>query len=246
MPFKEFFKIHLKMIYRNRAGIFWTVIIPVAIYVAVSSLPLGQVINADIDYPKYLLPGIIAMVVMQGGIYTLAYAIIELKSRGVLKRLAVTPLTKTQFILSLMAARLTVVLIQVFVLTVIGVLIFNTQFTWRGITIATFVLLGGAIFLLMGLVISTFANTYESAAPITAGIGLPLAFLGNIFYPAEQLPPALHSIANFLPITYLADGLRQSYIYGAGISDLTWQLFVLSIWFIAFFILATWRFKLED
>ncbi len=246
MAFWEFFKINLKLIYRNRAGIFWTVIVPVAIYMALSILPLGGLTDVNIDYPKYLLPGIIAMVIMQGGIYTLAYAEIELKGRGVLKRLAVTPVTKTQYILSLMCARLTVMLIQVFVLTVIGVLIFNTQFTWRGITIAALVLLGGAIFLLIGLIISTFAKSYESAAPITAAIGLPLTFLGNIFYPVERLPHGLQILAKFLPITHLADGLRQTYIFGHGMADLSYQLSLLCLWFLMFFIIALWRFRLED
>jgi ABC-2 type transport system permease protein len=72
-------------------------------------------------------------------------------------------------------------------------------------------LLGGGIFLLVGLLISTVATTYESAAPITAGVGLPLTFLGNIFYPISTLPHALQVVANVLPITYLADGLRKVY-----------------------------------
>jgi ABC-2 type transport system permease protein len=246
MAFLEFFQIHLKLIYRNRAGIFWTVVIPTAIYVALSVLPLKNLVDLNIAYSKYLLPGIIAMVVMQGGIYTLAYAIIDFKGKGILKRLAVTPLTKTQFIFSLLSARLTVMLIQTFVLTIIGIIIFNTQFTWRALTIATFVLLGGAIFLLLGLIISTFADTYESAAPITAGIGLPLTFLGNIFYPVENLPEWLQNVAKFLPITYVADGLRQSYIFGWGLRDLAMEVFVLLCFFVVFLAIAVWRFKLED
>lgn len=244
--FVEFFKVHLKLIYRNTSGLFWTILVPVAIYVALSALPIGDIIGVDVVYPRYLLPGLIAMVVMQGGIYTLAYAMIELKARGVLKRLAVTPLTKAQFIASLLAARLTVVLAQVFVLTVIGMLIFNIQFTWRTLTIATLIILGGGVFLLIGLLISTFADTYESAAPITAGIGLPLMFMGNIFYPLDKLPEGLQAIGHVLPITYLADGLRQTYIYGFGLRDLSWEIMLLAIWFAFFFVLATWRFKLED
>jgi ABC-2 type transport system permease protein len=247
MAFWEFFLTNLKLIYRNRAGIFWTVIVPVAIYVALSILPLQSIIGtSELDYSKYLLPGIIALTIMQGGIYTLAYAVIDLKSRGVFRRLAVTPITKSQYILSLMCARLTVILIQVFVLTVIGVLIFHTQFTWRGITIATLSLLGGACFLLMGLIISTFAKSYESAAPITSAIGLPMTFLGNIFYPIDQLPRWLQSLAKFLPITHLADGLRQSYIYGHGLMDVIPQITWLILWCLAMFVIAIWRFQLED
>jgi ABC-2 type transport system permease protein len=246
MAYWEFFKIHLKQIYRNKAGIFWTIVVPVAIYVAVSFLPLENLVGLGVNYSEFLLPGIIAMVVMQGGIYTLAYATIEAKSHGVLKRLAVTPLTKSQFITTMLAARLTVVLAQALVLTIVGVLVFNTQFHWPILTITIFVLLGGAIFLLLGLIISTFADSYESAAPITAGLGLPLAFLGNIFYPVEKLPESLQAIAQVLPITHLSDALRQAYITGAGLADLWQQAVILVAWLLGFFIVAVWRFRLES
>jgi ABC-2 type transport system permease protein len=246
MTFWELFKINFKQIYRNRTGIFWTVVVPVFIYVAVSFLPLESLAEVGVAYPEYLLPGVIAMVVMQGGIYTLAYAVIEHRGRGILKRLAVTPLTKIHFISSLLAARLSVVLAQVVVLTLVGVLAFNTNFNWPILPVLVFVLLGGSVFLLLGLVISTFADSYEAAAPITAGIGLPLAFLGNIFYPIDKLPSSLQAIGQFLPITYMSDGLRQAYVFDASLGDLAPQALILAGWLVLFLAIAVWRFRLAD
>lgn len=246
MTFWEFFKIHLKQIYRNRAGIFWTLVIPVAIYVAVSFLPLESLVGTGVDYPRFLLPGLIAMVVMQGGIYTLAYGMIEYKARGVLKRLAVTPLTKSQFISSLLAARLVIVSGQAVILTAVGVGIFHTQIHWPVLTIIVFTLLGGSVFLLLGLIISTFADTYESAAPITAALGLPLAFLGDIFYPIENLSAGLQSVARALPITHMSGALRQAYTVGADLGDLWQPALILAGWLAVFFAIAVWRFRLEN
>jgi ABC-2 type transport system permease protein len=245
LPFWEFFTINLKLIYRNFSGVFWTVLVPVAIYCALSVLPLQSITGVSIPYSDYLLPGLIAMVVMQGGIYTLAYAVIEFRARGVMKRFAVTPVTRWQFVLSLMVARLTIVVAQVIVLTLVGLLVFNAEFSWPILTILALVILGGAIFLLLGLVISTFAKSYEAAAPITSAIGLPLTFLGDIFYPIEKLPGALQEVSKVLPITYMADGLRQAYLDNAGFVDLGLHWAVLVAWLAALFALVMWRFRLD-
>ena len=82
--------------------------------------------------------------------------------------------------------------------------------------------------MLIGLLISNFAKTYDSAAPITSAIGLPLTFLGSIFYPLTVLPHALQTIAKILPITYLADGLRQSYLYAFDFQKIGFDILILT------------------
>jgi ABC-2 type transport system permease protein len=246
MIFWEFFKTQLKLVYRNKAGLFWTLAVPIGIYLAASLLPIGNILDMGEDYPRFLLPGLIAMVVMQGGTYTLAYAMVELKARNVLKRFAVTPLSKSQFISSLVAARLVLVIAQVVAITVIGTLVFDISFTWDILTIAVLVVLGGAIFLLLGLLISTFADTYESAAPITAAVGLTMLFLGKVFYPTDTFPKALQVVSDFLPITYMADGLRKTYTLGYGLEELSGHILALAAWFLVLFVLAVWRFRLQD
>ena len=174
--FGQLFLTNLKLIYRNRGGAFWTLVMPVFIYVALSVLPVGKIAGARFNYSDYILPGIIAMTIMQGGIYGLAYWMVDLKSRGVIKRLLVTPINKTELVISLLCARVAIILVQLVVLTAVGVIFFHASFAGNVLSVIIFSLLGGFIFLLLGLLISTFANTYEAAAPITTAIGLPLTF----------------------------------------------------------------------
>ncbi|MFI5206134.1 MAG: ABC transporter permease, partial [Candidatus Paceibacterales bacterium] len=211
--FYQLFLANFKMFYREKEGLFWTVLMPAFIYIALSVLPLGQSLGGNLKYSNYVLPGIIAMTIMQGGVYSLAYWMVDLKSRGIIKRLLATPLKQWQLALSLVCARLVIVIAQVIILTLLGVIAFKASFAGNIFSILILALLGGAIFLLTGLLISTFAKSYDSAAPITSAIALPLTFLGNIFYPISALPHGLQVLARLLPITYLADGLRQAYLY---------------------------------
>ena len=219
---------------------------PSFIYIALSVLPIGKAINPAEKYSNFVLPGIIAMTIMQGGIYGLAYWMVDLKARGVIKRFLVTPLKVWQLAISLIAARLLVILVQVLVLTLLGVLVFGALFAGNILSILIMVILGGGIFLMLGLLISNFANSYETAAPITTAIGLPLTFLGNIFYPVDVLPSVLRTVAKLLPITYLADGLRQAYLYTFDFHKIAKDILILSLWFVFILILTISLFKLKE
>jgi ABC-2 type transport system permease protein len=244
--FWQLFLMNLKLIYRNRTGIFFTLIMPSIIYVALSVLPVGNIVGSGFNYSNYVLPGIIAMVIMQSGIYSLAYWMIDLKSRGVIKRFLVTPISQKQMIISLLCARALVILLQLVLLTLIGVFVFGADFAGNYFTVLIFAFLGAFTFLLVGLLISMFADSYEAAAPITAAIGLPLTFLGNIFFPVETMPKVLQAVANILPITYLADGLRQAYLAPITFGDVSKDLLVLTCWLVGMLVVTLWRFRLEE
>ena len=244
--FWQLFLANFKMFYREKEGFYWTVLMPAFIYIALAVLPIGKTIDSNLKYSNYVLPGIIAMTIMQGGIYSLAYWMVDLKSRGIIKRLLATPIKQWQLALSLVCARLTIVIAQVIILTLLGILAFHAEFAGNILSTLILVLLGGAIFLLCGLLISTFAKTYDAAAPITSAIGLPLTFLGNIFYPIEALPPGLQEFARILPITYLADGLRQAYLYQFDFNKIGFDIMILLFWLVGMLIVTISLFKLKE
>jgi ABC-2 type transport system permease protein len=244
--FYQLFLANLKMFYREKEGFYWTVLMPSAIYIAVSVIPVGKVVSAAANYSSFALPGIIALTIMQGGIYSLAYWMVDLKSRGVIKRLLATPIKEWQLAASLVCARLVIVIAQVIILTLLGLLVFRAQFAGNIVSILLLTLLGGAIFLLIGLLISNFAKSYDSAAPITSAIGLPLTFLSSIFYPLTVLPHALQTIAKILPITYLADGLRQAYLFPFDINNIAKDFGILLLWLFALTLITVKVFKLKE
>lgn len=249
--FKQLFLMNLRLVYRNTSGIFFTLVMPSLIYIALSVLPLnsffgGQGGSSSTNYSQYVLPGIIAMTVMQGGIYGLAYWMIDLKARGVIKRFLVTPLKQSELIISVLASRIIIAIGQSVLLTLIGVVFFHVALSWQILFALVFIILGGTIFLLIGLMISMFADTYEAAAPITAAIGLPLTFLGNIFFPVAGLPKALKYFAEALPVTYLAEGVRTIFLTAKFSSVVWFDLGILLFWTALTLVLALRFFRLKD
>lgn len=244
--FVQLFLMNLRLVYRNRSGIFFTLVMPAIIYIALSVLPIGGTLGGAFNYSQYVLPGIIAMTIMQGGIYGLAYWMIDLKARGVIKRFLVTPLKQSELIISVLASRVIIALLQAIFLTLVGIIFFHTTVAFNVLFVFVLATLGAGIFLLIGLLISMFADSYEAAAPITTAVGLPLTFLGNIFFPVESLPRVLRIVGEILPITYLADGIRTLFL-GPTIPLKVWtDTGILLVWFIAILAFTLWKFRLKE
>jgi ABC-2 type transport system permease protein len=245
--FTQLFLMNFRLLVRNRTGIFFTLVMPVLIYVALSVLPIGGSFGGvGANYSQYVLPGIIAMTIMQGGIYSLAYWMIDLKSRGVIKRFLVTPLKQSELIISVLLSRVIVALGQAALLTLIGILFFHVTVSVNILLVLLLGTLGAGIFLLVGLLISSVADSYEASAPITTAIGLPMTFLGNIFFSVDSLPTVLKYIGKVLPITYLSDGIRTLFLQ-PGIPSKIWiDASILLGWFVVILALTLWKFRLKD
>src|ERR1051326_5405766 len=116
--FIQLFLANLRMNYRNPSVLFWTLAVPTGLYIALAVLPIPSLEEA-VSYKNFALPGVIAYLIMQSGVYTLAYFRGDVKARGVMKRFQVTPIQNSELVLSLVAAPLPVFFIQVIVITAI-------------------------------------------------------------------------------------------------------------------------------
>jgi ABC-2 type transport system permease protein len=181
---------------------------------------------------------------MQTGIFTLAYWLIDMRERGVIKRFMVTPLSTWELIGSLVCSRLLLMLVQVVVLVFIGTTYFGAIAHGNYLNIAVTSLLGGMVFLNIGFLISNFARNYEEASPITTAVNLTFTLLGNVFVPAAVFPLFLQKFSEFLPITYLAVGLRENFTSvraGASVDDMLGLL----VWMVVLVCVNVWMFNAQ-
>lgn len=246
MSFYNLFLANLKIVFRDTGGLFWTIVLPVVIYSVLSLLPINKYLGISFNYSQFVLPGIIAYVIMQGGIYGLGYWMVDQRAQGVIKRFLATPLRQWELAMAVVASRLVVMFLQIILLTAIGMLFFQAPFYWNILSIVLVTLLGGSIFLMLGLLISTVATTYQGAAPLTAGIGLPLTFLGNMFFPITALPDSLQVFAKLLPVTHIALSLRTLYSTPFNLASVQTSLLVLLVWTILMLSLTIWKFRLKE
>ena len=226
--------VFLKIFFRNRRAMFFVIILPAALFLILAFLRFEQVFRLNIgqDYTDFLLPGIVAFAVMQMGIYTAAYSLIDFHKQMVLKRLAVTPLTSGRFLLSQSLARFIIALIQTGLLLVLALTIFRASFSWQIVFIPLIILVCTTIFLNFGSIIASIARDYEEAAPYSMAVGLSMSFLGDVFFPIANLPPWLQNVAAVLPMKPFVGLLRYS-LFGIGEGQLFPNLLLLLCWLVA-------------
>jgi ABC-2 type transport system permease protein len=74
---------------------------------------------------------------------------------------------------------------------------------------------------------------------------LPQFLLSGTFFSVTAFPKWLQAISNVLPLTHLNNAMRKVAFEGAGLGDVTHQLFILLIWFIIIYAVAVKTFKWE-
>ena len=69
-------------------------------------------------------------------------------------------------------------------------------------------------------------------------VTFPQVFLSGIFYPIETLPELIQPVAQLLPLSFVATGLREIIVNGAAIGDILPTLAGLIVWTIVSLALA--------
>jgi len=201
--------------------------------------------SRNLTYSDFLIPGVLSMAIMQGGIFGVAFGFVSLKKRGILRRLWVTPMNPNDFILAQVATRLIMLLLQVVIMVGFGVLFFDLHFMGSFLDMFLVGLLGGGVFLAMGFAIAGISKSEDEVAPLANVISLPMMILGGVFFSRSHLPGFIHVISDFFPLTYLADGMRSIAIDGASLPQVGTQIIGLSVWCLISCYLAVKLFRWE-
>lgn len=206
-------------------------------------LPTFQPVQTnDLTFISYLVPSILGMSLMQLGVFA-AIPLVADRQKLILKRLQATPLRRWQLVGSNVLMRLLIAIFQTVIIVGVGSALYHVQISGSWPLIGALILLGSLAFIALGYVIASFARTEESANGMTSVVQFPLMFLSGTFFPIDQMPDALKTVARALPLTYLGDGLRQVMVEGTPFAPL-WVCFLfLAVWLAVCFGIAARFFK---
>jgi ABC-2 type transport system permease protein len=201
--------------------------------------------SLKLKYIDFLVPGIVAMMIMSNNLNGVAGQIASWRERGILRRMQSTPLSASTFIAAQITARLMLNGLQAVIVLLVGSLIFGTQVNGSWALLLLFVVLGTLAFMAIGFIVAGLAKTPESAGPIAGFISFPLLFLGGVFFPIKNMPEFLQPIIKLIPITHLTNALRQVMNVGADLTTLWPEATILGGWLIVAFVVASFTFKWE-
>jgi ABC-type multidrug transport system permease subunit len=196
---------------------------------------LGEVGGRYIDF---LLPGLLGANLMGGGLWGVGFVTVDMRVRKLLKRFLATPMRQRDFLLSLMLSRLLFTVVEVVILLGFGWLVFGVRVRGDLTALAALIVLGGASFCGVGLLVACRAKTIETVSGLMNAVMLPMYVLGGVFFSSERFPDEVQPLIQLLPLTALNNGLRAVINEGAGWSALVGPAVVLSVWGVVSFALA--------
>jgi ABC-2 type transport system permease protein len=209
---------------------------------ALISLQARVWFNPELESADFMIPGILALLLLVVTTNLSSMAIVREKELGTLEQLNVTPLARWELILGKLLPYAAIGLVDV--VLVLGVAIFWFQVPVRG-SIPLLVAMS-AVYLLstlgLGLFISTIARTQQQAM-MTASFFflLPMVFLSGFVFPIENMPAIVQPFTLLIPLRYFLVILRGIFLKGVGLETLWPQALALLAWGVGILTLATLR-----
>jgi len=200
--------------------------------------------STNVSTVTYLVPSILAMALMQLGIFA-AIPLVQQREKGILKRIGATPLARWKLVASNILLRLMVAAIDGVLIIGIGIALFNVQIVGSVLAMAGLILLGAGAFLAIGFLLASFLKTEEQATGVVQVVQMPMMFLSGIFFSFDFLPGFLQTVARFMPLTYLGDALRQVMVNGTQVAPLGVDVAVLTGWLVVCLGIAARSFRWE-
>lgn len=189
-------------------------------------------------YVDFLYPGLIGMNLMGTGLWSLGFAIADMRQRKVLKRLLVTPMRRSSFLGSLVLSRLVFLVAEVAFLTAFGAFVLDVPLRSGVLVFATLCTFGALAFSGLGLLAASRVKTIEGVSGLLNFVMMPMWLGSGVFFSYERFPEAIHPVLRLLPLTALNDALRACMIDGAGLTAIGGELLVLTAWLVVPFALA--------
>jgi ABC-type multidrug transport system permease subunit len=189
-------------------------------------------------YIDFLIPGLLGMSLMGGGLWGVGFATVDLRIRKVLKRFLATPMRKTDFLAAMIISRMFLLVPEVLVLLIFARLAFGVVIQGSWLSVAALILLGALTFAGVGLLVACRAQTLETVSGLMNLAMLPMWILSGIFFSSERFPEAAQPFIKALPLTPLIDALRNVCLEGASLASQWPQLAILATWAGVSFVLA--------
>lgn len=195
----------------------------------------AEVRNHEFDEPggryiDFLVPGLIGMGLMGGGMWGVGFAVVDLRIRKLLKRYLATPMKRSHFMAALIISRLLFTVSEVLLLLLFARAAFGVASQGSYPAIGLLLLLGSLEFSGIGLLVASRAQTLETVSGLMNATMLPMWIGSGIFFSMERFPAAVQVALNVLPLTPLIHATRSIMLEGTSIVYLGADIALIAAW----------------
>jgi len=194
-------------------------------------------------YIDFLVPGMIGMNLMGGGMWGIGFVLVDMRVRKLLKRFLATPMRRSDFLVSVMLVRLLFAALDMLFMTVFAYFAFSVGCRGNLLELVAVMLIGGISFAGIGLLVACRAQTIEMISGLMNLVMLPMWIASGVFFSAERFPEFMQPAIQALPLTCLVNALRGVMLDGESLPALWRPLLILIVWGCASFAIALRAFR---
>lgn len=189
-------------------------------------------------YIDFLIPGLVGLNLMGSGMWGLGFAVVQARTRKLLKLLAATPMRRTHFLLSFMLSRLIFLALEVVAVIGFGWMVFGVSVRGSILGLGVISLVGAMSFAGLGLLVAARPKTIEGVSGLMNLVMLPMWLLSGTFFAASRFPEFWQPVIQALPLTALNDALRANINEGLPLAASLPDVLVMAAWGSVSFLLA--------
>jgi len=188
--------------------------------------------NEDLESRNFIIPGIIAVIIMIVGAMLTSLVIAREYENGTMETIRSLPITAGEFLIGKAIPYFVVGLTDVLISILMGQVLFGVVMKssfWLMIAASSIYLV---VALALGLFISSVTKTQllanQGAILLTY---LPSLLLSNFVFPVVNMPTVLQLVTYIVPATYYIDILNGLYLRNLGLTHLWPSFLVMTVMF---------------
>ena len=185
--------------------------------------------NVHMNYQKFMVPGILVILLTLVGAFLTAANIVKEKEIGTIEQINVTPIKKVYFILG----KLIPFWIMGQLVLTIGMIIGRVIYGIIPSGNIGLIYLFSSVYLLavlgLGLLISAYVHTQQQAMLIAFFLLMIFILMGGLYTSIESMPEWAQMVTRFNPVTYFIDVMRMVVLKGSRLKDILPHLGIIAI-----------------
>jgi len=172
-----------------------------------------------IRYVDFLIPGLMAMSIMNACLWGIGWNLIELRIKKLLRRIVATPLRKSIFLFSHGLNRMILSAAEMLLLYVFAYFYFDIRIQGSLLALALVFFSGYCAFAGISILISSRVQNTQSGNGMINIVTMPMFILSGIFFSYHNFPDWLIPYVEVLPLTMLTNSLRGIITEGIGLAQ---------------------------
>src|SRR5215475_2507599 len=209
MPMKQYLAIiamDIRLALRLRAVIFFNYLFPLIFFFTFATF-LGAA--QDMRRMTFVVTMSVTLGVLGSGFFGAGIRAIQEREMNILRRYKVTPITPAPLLVGSMVTGWAIFLPYIVVLLLLAHYLYHMKLPHHFFELLLFISIGLIAFRSLGLVIASVANTMQEGTILVQLFYFPMLLLSGATFPSEKFPRVMQIIHNFVPATYLVQGMQN-------------------------------------